>query len=73
MPTKHDQKLDALAAYLRGKSVSARNLARIFKTSKPTIYARLEALETTGTMLLRQFADEHTKRGPAPVLYGLPL
>lgn len=69
--TKFEAALDQLAERLRAKPCTARQLAQALECSKPTVYARLEALEVRGVRIDRKLARDGT-RGPLAVEFRIP-
>lgn len=62
--------LDALAKLLRRRPLTAREIAAATHVSKPTAYARIEALRELGVQVF-EVRLRRTHPGPAPVAFGV--
>lgn len=68
----HERALDRLAGLLRRKPLTALQISRVTRCSKPTAYARLEALRERGEPIVETRRRRRGKTGPAAVTYQLP-
>ncbi len=62
--------LDKLAALLRRKPLTARQIAKATGCCRPTAYARLAALEERGDPVFKT-TGPGAATGPKPVTYGM--
>lgn len=62
--------LDRLAALLREKPLTARQIAKRTRCSKPTVYARLDALKARGEQVVPA-AVRDGKSGPLSSAYRI--
>lgn len=72
MPTQdeHTKILDRLKAMLKRKTMTARQVAEEFDSSKPTAYQRIRALIARGDEVY-ELAGKADGTGPRPVAYGV--
>lgn len=70
MTTNYEKNLDKLAALLRTKALTVKELAAKLDCCKPTVYARIAALKKRGDRVysLPRAADG---TGPRPLAYGI--
>lgn len=64
--------LDQLAALLRKKALTAKDIARVTRCSKPTAYARVEALKKRGEPIVETRRRHEGRTGPYAVTYQIP-
>lgn len=67
---KHDKNLDKLAALLRKKPITAREIAEKLGCCKPTAYQRLRALIERGDGVIT-IPDKTVRTGPPALLYAI--
>ncbi len=63
--------LDRLAAFIRRKPATAREIATELKCAMPTAYLRIKALIDRGDPVL-VITSRRKRPGPAPAQYSLP-
>lgn len=61
--------VDALAAVLRDRPLTAASIARVFGCSRPTAYERIDALRSRGVRLVETEVREG-KSGPMSTVYA---
>lgn len=70
---KYTKNLDKLAAMLRDRARTVRELAKELKCCKPTIYARIEALRARGDPVFTFTVVDGGETGPRPLAYGISV
>jgi DNA-binding IclR family transcriptional regulator len=66
----HERSLDALAALLKRKARTAREIAAVTGCSKPTAYARIAALQARGDRVF-EVTEREQRPGPASRAFGI--
>jgi len=70
MTTNYTKNLDKLAALLRSKPLTVRELADKLDCCKPTVYARIAALQKRGDPVF-SLPRPAEGTGPRPLAYGI--
>lgn len=66
----YTRNLDKLAALLRAKSLTVKEISKQLKCCKPTVYARIAALQARGDRVF-SLLTEASGTGPRPQAYGI--
>lgn len=71
--TTYEKKLTRLRTVLKkhGRPMTARQLARALRCSKPTVYTRVESLIEAGVKVRLGAAPKGKKRGPRAVTFAI--